>query len=188
MLQLKKNYSYNKIQDISKIQKILKKESEIQNNSIIEEDDYNEEIYNNPIASLKFTLNDENNYDHKSKSSFSSFEDKSKSIYFFNSNKYLTSNDKHDKYSMESLTDSNYTFQDSNFLGNNTNAKPIDKDNLFFMNIINAFDKNNKMKENNKKILLEKNEIKDNKISNKFSRVGKKKNLNKILKIIQLKS
>ena len=182
MLQLKKNYSYNKVQDISKIQKILKKESEIQNNSIIEEDDYNEEIYNNPIASLKFTLNDESNYDHKSKSSFSSFEDKSKNIYFFNSNKYLTSNDKHDKYSMESLTDSNYTFQDSNFLGNNTNAKSIDKDNLFFMNIINAFDKNNKMKENNKKILLEKNEIKDNKISNKFSRMGKKKKFKQNIK------
>ena len=39
MLQLKKNYSYNKLQDIFKIQKILKKENEIQNNSIIEEDD-----------------------------------------------------------------------------------------------------------------------------------------------------
>lgn len=182
MLQLKKNYSYNKFQDVSKIQKISKKENEIQNNSIIEEDDYNEEIYNNPITSLKITFNDESNYDHKSKSSFSSFEDKSKNIYFFNSNKYLSNNDKHDKYSMESFTDSNYTFQDSNNLGNNTNVKSIDKDNLFFMNIINAFEKNSKMKENNRNALLEKNVIRDNQISNKFSRMNKKKKIKQNIK------
>ena len=182
MLKLKKNYSYNKFQDISKIQNILKKENEIQNNSIIEEDDYNEEIYNNPITSLKFTYNDERNYDLKSKSSFSSYEDKSKNIYFFNSNKYLASNDKHDKYSMESFTDSNYTFQDSNIPGNNANAKSIDKDNLFFMSIINVFEKNNKMKENNKNILLENNEIRENKISNKFSRGNQKKKFKQNIK------
>ena len=175
MLQLKKNYSYNKFQDIYKIQKILKKENEIQNSSIIEEDDYNEEIYNNPITSLQFTFNDESNYDHKSKSSFSSFEDKSKNIYFFNNNKYLTNNDKNNKYSMESFTESNYTLQDSSLLGNSTNIKSIDKDNLFFMNIINAFEKNSKMKKNNKNTLLERNKIKENKISNKFSKVKQKK-------------
>ena len=175
MLQLKKNYSYNKLQDIFKIQKILKKENEIQNNSIIEEDDYNEEIYNNPITSLQFTFNDESNYDHKSKSSFSSFEDKSRNIYFFNNNKYLASNDKHNKYSVESFTDSNYTLQDSSLLGNSSNIKSIDNDNLFFMSIINAFVKNSKMKKNNKNSLPERNKIKENKISNKFSRVNQKK-------------
>ena len=78
---------------------------------------------------------------------------------------------------MESFTDSNYTFQDSNILGSNANSKPIDKDNLFFMNIISAFDKNSKMKENRKNILMERNENKESKISNKFSRGNQKKKL-----------
>jgi hypothetical protein len=83
---------------------------------------------------------------------------------------------------MESFTDSNYTFQDSNILGNNTNVKLIDKDNLILMSLINAFGKNIKMKENNNKILLEKNKIKENKISNKFSRVNKKKKIKQNIK------
>jgi ribosome-associated toxin RatA of RatAB toxin-antitoxin module len=43
------------------------------------------------------------------------------------------------------------------------------------MNIINAFEKNSKMKKNNKNTLSERNKIRENKISNKFSRVNQKK-------------
>ena len=53
IFQLKKNNSYYQLQD-SKIQIVFKKDTEIQKNSIIEEDEYNEEIYNNMAVHCKY--------------------------------------------------------------------------------------------------------------------------------------
>ena len=166
----------------SKNKNIFKKDSEIQNNSIIEEDDYNEEIYNNYVSQNKFGLNEEND-DFKSKPSFNSFDEKNKNIFLFHNSKVITNNDKNARYSMGSNLDSNNNFQD------NQNSKNIDKDNLYIMNIVGTFEKvhkkldniNNKITENNNKKTNDNNDNNalKNKITSKFSVKNRKKVLTK---------
>jgi hypothetical protein len=117
---LKKNNSYNQLQN-SKIQIVFKKDTEIQKNSITEEDEYNEEIYNNPISTFKFMLNNDND-DNKTESSVNSYKDKSKKVYLFKRNKFLKNNEKHDKLSKECNTDTNnYDLKDNNTSPNGEN-------------------------------------------------------------------
>lgn len=165
IFQLKKNNSYNQLQN-SKIQIVFKKDREIQNNSITEEDEYNEEMYNNQISTFKIMLNSDNE-DNKTKSSNNSYKDKSKNIYLFKRNKYFKNNEKHNKHSIESNTDiSNYDLKD--------NTTSPDGENYYFMNLIEIFDKNNK----NIKIFTENNlKKKEYKITDKFSRKNRKKKL-----------
>ena len=165
IFQLKKNSSYNQLQD-SKIQIVFKKDKEIQNNSITEEDEYNEEIYNNSISTFKFMLNNDND-DNKTKSSNNSSKDKSKNLYLFKRNKFLKNNEKHDKHSIDCITDvNNYDLKDNNKFPNG--------ENYFFMNLIDIFDKNNK----NIKNVIENNlQKKEYKITDKFSRKNRKKKL-----------
>ena len=180
--QYKKNNLHGIFIKKAKNKNVFKKDTEIQNNSIIEEDDYNEEIYNNYTSQHKFGINEEND-DFKSKSSFSSFDDKNKNIFLFHNSKVITNNEKHIRNSMGSNLDSNYTFQDSQ------NSKNIDKDYLYIMNIVSNFEKihkkldniKNKNNENNNK---KNNDNKDNnflknKITSKFSVKNRKKVLTK---------
>ena len=144
---LKKKGPYNKYLDIFKNKNIFKKESEIQNNSIIEEDDYNEDIYNNSITSYKYGVSEEkDNEDYKSKSSFSSFDEKNKNIFLFYNSKIGNNKDKNSRYSMESNVESNHTCQDSSIFSNKNSIS--DKDNLYFMNIITIFNNIHKKLEN----------------------------------------
>ena len=149
---------------------IIKKESEIQNNSIIDEDEYNEEIYNNNILSYKIALNEENGFLH-SKSSFYSMERNKKNLYSLNCSRV---NNKNNKNSNIVITK---TIEDEQ------NSKNVDKDNTEFMNILNKFD------EIHKKIIAKKIENNDknkpkiysnssikNKIISKFSKKKRKNN------------
>ena len=165
IFQLKKNNSYNQLQD-SKIQIVFKKDTEIQKNSIAEEDEYNEEIYNNPISTLKFMFNNDNE-DNQTKSSNNSFKDKSKNVYLFKRNKFLINNEKPDNHSIACNTDiNNYNLKDNN--------ASQDGGNYYFMNLIEIFDKKNKNIKNVTENNLKK---KENKITDKFSRKNRKKKL-----------
>lgn len=105
--------------------KIFKKDSEIQNNSITDEDEYNKEIYNDSILSYKLFFNDENVIVH-SKSSFYSLEGKNKNIYIF-------SNTKNNIQNQKLNLDKNKIFQE--YQSSNT----IDKEQIEFMKIVNNF-------------------------------------------------
>ena len=105
--------------------KIFKKDSEIQNNSITDEDEYNKEIYNDSILSYKLFFNDENVIVH-SKSSFYSLEGKNKNIYMHN-------NTKNNIQNQNLNLDTNKIFQE--YQSSNT----IDKDQIEFMKIVNNF-------------------------------------------------
>ena len=165
IFQLKKTNSYNQLQD-SKIQIVFKKDTEIQNNSITEEDEYNEEIYNNSISTFRFMFNNDNE-DNKTKSSNNSTKDKNKNVYPFKRNKFLKNNEKHDKNSIECNTENNnYDLKDNNTFPNG--------ENYFFMNLIEIFDKNNKNIKNVTENNLQKKEYK---ITDKFSRKNRKKKL-----------
>ena len=153
--QYKKNNLHGIFIKKAKNKNVFKKDTEIQNNSIIEEDDYNEEIYNNYTSQHKFGINEEND-DFKSKSSFSSFDDKNKNIFLFHNSKVITNNEKHIRNSMGSNLDSNYTFQDSQ------NSKNIDKDYLYIMNIVSNFEKIHKKLDNIKNKNNENNNKKNN--------------------------
>jgi hypothetical protein len=105
--------------------KIFKKDTEIQNNSITDEDEYNKEIYNDTILSYNLSFNDENVIVH-SKSSFYSFEGKNKNI-------HILSNTKNNIQNQNSNMDKNKNFKV--YQSSNT----IDKDNIEFMRIVNTF-------------------------------------------------
>jgi hypothetical protein len=105
--------------------KIFKKDSEIQNSSIIDEDEYNKEIYNDTILSYKLSFNDENVIIH-SKSSFYSLEGKNK-------NKHIINNTKNNIQNQNSKLDKKTIFKE--YQSSNT----IDKDNIEFMKIVNVF-------------------------------------------------
>ena len=148
--------------------KIFKKDTEIQNNSITDEDEYNKEIYNDTILSYNLSFNDENVIVH-SKSSFYSFEGKNKNI-------HMLSNTKNNIQNQNSNMDNNKNFKV--YQSSNT----IDKDNIEFMRIVNTF---NEMHKKNVAKNIEKfgkndekkncnNNINKNEIS-KFS-IKKKKN------------
>ena len=107
------------------VPKIFKKDAEIQNNSITDEDEYNKEIYNDTILSYNLSFNDENVIVH-SKSSFYSFEGKNKSI-------HILSNTKNNIQNQNSNMDNNKNFKV--YQSSNT----IDKDNIEFMRIVNTF-------------------------------------------------
>ena len=172
IFQLKKNNSYSSLQN-SKIQIVFKKDTEIQNKSITEEDEYNEEIYNNPIVTFKFMHNNDNDDNRTQSSSYSSL-DKSKKSYIFKRSKYLKNNEKNDKYSIECNADiNNYALKDNN-IPLNQNAKTLDGENYHFMNLIEIFDKYNKNIKNFTENNLKKKEYK---ITDKFSRKNKKKRL-----------
>ena len=131
----------------------FKKDYEIQNNSIIDEDEYNEEIYNNPISSFKYIFNDDNDdYNYKKNLSLNSSEEKSKVIFLFKTPKNSYHKEKDKLNSMETNSDKNYSFQDNSFFLNH-NSKSLDKDNIIFMNIINNFEKSHQKLENIKKII-----------------------------------
>ena len=147
--------------------KIFKKDSEIQNNSITDEDEYNKEIYNDTILSYKLSFNDEMIIVH-SKSSFYSLKGKNKNI-------HILSNTKNNIQNQNSNLDTNKIFKE--YQSSNT----IDKDNIEFMKIVNNFN------EVHKKIIVKNienfakndekkynNNIKKNEIS-KFS-IKKRKN------------
>jgi hypothetical protein len=111
-------------------------------------------------------LNNDNddNDDNKTKSSNNSSKDKSKNVYLFKRNKFLKNNEKQDKHSIECNTDiNNYDLKDNNTFPN--------RENYFFMNLIDIFDKNNKNKKNVTENNLEKKEYK---ITDKFSRKNRK--------------
>ena len=105
--------------------KIFKKDSEIQNSSIIDEDEYNKEIYNDTILSYKLSFNDENVIIH-SKSSFYSLERKNK-------NKHIINNTKNNIQNQNSKLDKKTIFKE--YQSSNT----IDNDNIEFMKIVNVF-------------------------------------------------
>lgn len=105
--------------------KIFKKDSEIQNNSITDEDEYNKEIYNDTILSYKLSFNDEMIIVH-SKSSFYSLKGKNKNI-------HILSNTKNNIQNQNSNLDTNKIFKE--YQSSNT----IDKDNIEFMKIVNNF-------------------------------------------------
>lgn len=105
--------------------KIFKKDSEIQNNSITDEDEYNKDIYNDTILSYKLSFNDENIIAH-SKSSFYSLEGKNKNIHILN-------NTKNNIQNQNSNLDTKTIFKE--YQSSNT----IDKDNIEFMKIVNNF-------------------------------------------------
>ena len=107
------------------VPKIFKKDAEIQNNSITDEDEYNKEIYNDTILSYNLSFNDENVIVH-SKSSFYSFEGKNKNI-------HILSNKKNNIQNQNSNNDNNKIFKE--YQSSNT----IDKDNIEFMRIVNTF-------------------------------------------------
>jgi len=172
VFQLKKNNSYSSLQN-SKIQIVFKKDTEIQNKSITEEDEYNEEIYNNPIVTFKFMHNNDNDDNRTQSSSYSSI-DKSKKSYIFKRSKYFKNNEKNDKYSIECNADiNNYALKENN-IPLNQNSKTLDGENYHFMNLIEIFEKNNKNIQNFTENNLKKKEYK---ITEKFSPKNKKKKL-----------
>jgi len=148
--------------------KIFKKDSEIQNNSITDEDEYNKDIYNDTILSYKLSFNDENIIAH-SKSSFYSLEGKNKNIHILN-------NTKNNIQNQNSNLDTKKIFKE--YQSSNT----IDKDNIEFMKIVNNFNevhnkiivKNIKNFGKNEEKKYNNNNMKKNEIS-KFS-IKKRKN------------
>ena len=153
----------------------FKKDYEIQNNSIIDEDEYNEEIYNNPISSFKYIFNDDNDdYNYKKNLSLNSSEEKSKVIFLFKTPKNSYHKEKDKLNSMETNSDKNYSFQDNSFFLNH-NSKSLDKDNIIFMNIINNFEKSHQKLENikNKNFTYEKNN-KDSGVKRRYNNLKDK--------------
>jgi len=152
---------------------IIKKDSEIQNNSIIDEDEYNEDVYNSNILSYKIAPNEENGILH-SKSSFYSKERNKKNLYSLNFSKVNNENNKNNKNSNIDIVK---TIEDDQ------NSKNVDKDNTEFMNILNKFneihkkiiDKKIENNDKNKQKIYSNSSIR-NKIISKFSKKKRKNN------------
>ena len=141
IFQSKKLNKFSTDEDVSDNKNNFKNDYEIQNNSIIDEDEYNGEIYNKPISSFKNMFNDENDdYKYKSKFSLKSFKEKSKIIFLFKSPKKAIISKNHERNSLESNSGSNYSFQDSSYFLNQE-SKSHDIDSLIFIDIINNFEK-----------------------------------------------
>ena len=166
VLEDKKLYK-NAIKRNNNFPKIIKKDSEIQNNSIIDEDEYNEEIYNNNILSYIIDINEENVMLH-SKSSFYSMERNKKKLFSLNFSKVNNENNKNSNIDITKNID------------DSQNSENVDKDNVEFMNILNKFDeihtkiivKKLENKDNNKQKIYSNNSIR-NKIISKFSKKRK---------------
>ena len=149
---------------------IIKKDSEIQNKSIIDEDEYNEEIYNNNILSYKITFNEENGILH-SKSSFYSMERNKKNLYSLNFSIAKNINNKISNIDIVRAIE------------DRQNSENVDKDNIGLMNILNKFDEINKkiIVKNldnfgkNRQKIYNNNSIR-NKIVSKFSKKRRKRN------------
>ena len=146
---------------------IIKKDSEIQNNSIIDEDEYNEDVYNSNILSYKIAPNEENEILH-SKSSFYSMERNKKNLYSLNFSK---------------VNNKNSNIDIAKTIEEEQNSKNVDKDNTEFMNILNKFneihkkiiDKKIENNDKNKQKIYSNSSIR-NKIISKFSKKKRKNN------------
>lgn len=155
--------------------KIFKKDSEIQNNSITDEDEYNKEIYNDAILSYNIFINDENVIVH-SKSSFYSFEGKNKNIHILNNTK-------------NNIHNQNTNLIPNKIIKEYQNSNTVEKDNIEFMKIVNNFNEvhkkiivkniDNFVRNDEKKYIN--NEKKNNALS-KFSIKKRKNNLRNHLK------
>ena len=152
---------------------IIKKDSEIQNNSIIDEDEYNEDVYNSNILSYNIAPNEENGILH-SKSSFYSKERNKKNLYSLNFSKVNNENNKNNKNSNIDIVKT---------IEEEQNSKNVDKDNTEFMNILNKFneihkkiiDKKIENNDKNKQKIYSNSSIR-NKIISKFSKKKRKNN------------
>ena len=152
---------------------IIKKDSEIQNNSIIDEDEYNEDVYNSNILSYKIAPNEEKGILH-SKSSFYSKERNKKNLYSLNFSKVNNENNKNNKNSNIDIVKT---------IEEEQNSKNVDKDNTEFMNILNKFneihkkiiDKKIENNDKNKQKIYSNSSIR-NKIISKFSKKKRKNN------------
>ena len=152
---------------------IIKKDSEIQNNSIIDEDEYNEDVYNSNILSYKIAPNEENGILH-SKSSFYSMERNKKNLFSLNFSKVNNENHKNNKNSNIDIVKT---------IEEEQNSKNVDKDNTEFKNILNKFneihkkiiDKKIENNDKNKPKIYSNSSIR-NKIISKFSKKKRKNN------------
>ena len=195
------NYIFTKINNnndtIFKHDKEIKlihlKNNEIKNEFQLAEDDYNNEIYNNPNFTYKlFTQESNYNYDLKYNtiSTVDSFQLKLKYTFLINKHKkFIQFKDDQKMNSIEFNSNLNLSFEpeikhNRNFIFFNKNRKLNEKNKRFFNKIIRIFDKNHKKillknkKKNKSKYKKKNNYYSKNKNNSKYS----KKSRNKVLK------